>query len=298
MVKVGFLFPGQGSQFVGMGKSAYEVSPAAKEIFEKANQIMGFDIAKLCFEGPEEKLTLTKNSQPAIFITSMAVLNFIREKFPDLKPMVGLGLSLGEYTALVGLGSLSFEEGLKLVKIRGEAMEEATQETEGTMASVLGMEVEACQAVCDSVEGAWIANLNSPGQIVISGTIPGVTQAGEACKEKGARKVIPLKVSGAFHTPLMVGVQERLKEAVQNSNLKEPNGMFLPNFTASPESNVEQIRDFLLKQLTGTVKWSDSLQFVIKEGVTKFLEIGPGSVLKGLMKKIDKTAEVISVETK
>lgn len=295
--KIGYIFPGQGAQFVGMGKSVYDANSVSRQIFEKANEVLGFDLASLCFNGPEEELMRTKYSQPAIFTVSIAALECLQQNFPELKPSFSFGLSLGEYSALVAAGALSFEEGLKLVKVRGEAMEDAASNTEGTMASVLGMDYEVCKSTCDTLGGVWIANLNSPGQIVISGTVSGIDQAILILKEKGAKRVIPLKVGGAFHSELMVSAKERLESAVKEAKIIEPNCYFISNYTAALENSVEKIKKNLLQQLTGTVRWSESFAFAVGEGMTKYLEIGPGNVLKGLAKKIDRTAEVSSIET-
>lgn len=297
MVKVGFIFPGQGSQVVGMGQGVYETSAVAKDIFNKAKDILGYDLAKLCFEGPEEELMRTKFSQPAIFVTSIAVLEALKEKKPNIEPSVCLGLSLGEYTALVAAGALSFEDGLKLVKVRAEAMERAATQAGGAMASVIGSDDETCQSVCDGIDGVWVANLNSPGQTVISGTVEGVDAAMEAFQSKGVKRVIKLNVSGAFHSALMIPAKEELAAMVSTVPVAAPVVSLIQNFTASAETDPEQIKNNLLEQLTGTVRWSESFACAVQAGTQNFLELGAGTVLKGLARRIDKTATVTSVHT-
>ncbi|MBN1493765.1 MAG: ACP S-malonyltransferase, partial [Candidatus Omnitrophica bacterium] len=231
MVKTAFIFPGQGAQFVGMGKEVSNACASARTIFETANDILGYDCAALCFEGPEEQLMQTKFSQPAIFTTSIAVLEALKEKGKVAQPAVCFGLSLGEYTALVAAGAMTFEEGLRLVKIRAEAMDNAGKQAGGTMASIMGSTYEICKSVCDSIGNVWVANLNSPDQIVISGTVTAVQSAMHALQEKGAKRAIQLKVSGAFHSPLMAPARERLTAAVAKVALQAPQCMFIPNFT-------------------------------------------------------------------
>jgi len=297
MVKTGFLFPGQGAQSVGMGKEVCDQHESARTIFEQADAVLGYSISDVCFNGPEEELTKTKYSQPAILVTSLAILAALREKYPTLQPVVSLGLSLGEYTALVANGAMSFEDGLTLVQARAHAMEKAAAENAGTMASIIGSDYAVCKPVCDEIEGAWIANLNSSQQIVISGTQEGVAKAMQALQDKGAKRVIQLQVSGAFHSPLMVSAQDALKEAVMQTSMKEPQGLFIPNVTAEPNKNPEQIKEDLLAQLTGTVRWEESFKKATTCDVDLFLEIGPGAVLKGLARRIDKSVAVTSIQT-
>jgi len=275
----------------------YDTSAAAKKIYGQANDVLGYDLAKICFEGPEEDLTKTQYSQLAIFTTSIAVLEALREKVADIKPQACLGLSLGEYSALVAAGALSFTDGLALVQVRANAMEKAAAQSKGTMASIIGLDVSACSDVCDGIDGVSIANLNSPEQIVISGTIEGVEAAMKALSDKGAKRVIPLKVSGAFHSALMSPAQDELAAMLNDTTLTTPSTLFIPNVTAAPEDNTETIKHNLLKQLTGTVRWSESFQHVVQAGITSFLEVGPGNVLKGLARRIDRAADVVSIET-
>lgn len=297
MSNVAFIFPGQGAQFVGMGKSVYDASEKARAVFDAASTVLGYDCAALCFNGPEEKLTETKFSQPAIFTTSMAVLAVLKEHCPALVPAAVLGLSLGEYTALVAAGVLTFEEGILLVKKRAEAMDEVAREAGGSMASVIGSSYDVCKETTEAVGDVWVANLNSPQQIVISGTAAGVEKAMAQLKEKGVKRVIPLKVSGAFHSPLMMPARTQLNDAVQQVVFKGPATVFVPNVTAEPEPDAEKIKGYLLEQLTGTVQWSRSFEKIISRGITEFLEIGPGTVLKGLARKISSDAVVTSLHT-
>ena len=291
MARVGFLFPGQGAQFAGMGRDFYGQFPAAKAVFDRADQLLGYSLSKICFEGPEEELTRTLYAQPAIYVMSLAALAALKEKFLDIKPVFAAGLSLGEWTALAATGALAWEEGLKLVKVRAEAMEAAARKNAGTMASVLGLSLELCQEAAREA-GCEIANLNSPDQIVLSGSVEAVTKAVPLAEAKGAKKVIPLKVGGAFHSSLMQEAGDVLAKALAGVMLKKPCCTFVPNATAEPAADPGQIKDLLARQVTSSVRWVETMAGADKSGAGLFLEIGPGKVLKGLARKCGLRAAV------
>lgn len=297
MGKIAFVFPGQGSQVVGMGQSLAEKHPNVKAIFENADKKLNVDLSKLIFAGPQEELTLTYNAQPALLTTSIAVLEYFREF--GIQADYVAGHSLGEYTALVAAGALSFEEGVYLVRKRGEFMESAVPNGEGTMAAVLGLDRDRLAEVTNSVteEGfpVQLANLNCPGQIVISGTTKGVELAGAKAKEAGAKRVLPLVVSGPFHSSLMKPAAGQLKEELDQIDMKEANIPVIANVTAEPISAASEIKEKLIEQLYSPVLWEDSVAKMLELGVDTFIEIGPGKVLSGLVKKISKNAKTYSV---
>ncbi|CAJ1002172.1 ACP S-malonyltransferase [Brevibacillus aydinogluensis] len=297
MSKVAFVFPGQGSQFVGMGRSLAEQSAAAREVFERADEALGFSLSSLCFEGPEEELRLTVNTQPAILTTSVAVLAALREQRPDVVPDYVAGHSLGEYSALVAAESMEFADAVKVVRARGQFMEEAVPAGQGAMAAVLGMDRQALQDVCETVTASGHpvqpANMNGPGQIVISGTAEGVRLAGEQAKAAGAKRVLPLNVSGPFHSSLMQPAAERLKGVLANIDVKDARVPVVANVSARPETAAAAIVDNLVKQVAAPVLWEDSVRWMAEQGVTTFVEIGPGKVLAGLIKKIAPTGTTI-----
>lgn len=295
MVNYGFIFPGQGAQSVGMGKDYYDNSPAAKAIFDKADEVLGFSLSKLCFEGPEEDLRQTINAQVAIFTVSMAILAALKEKNPDINPVVNCGLSLGEYSALVSAGCMEFEDALKLVRKRGELMECAANDNPGSMVSVIGLDDEICVEVAKAAD-VDVANFNCPGQIVLSGLKENVQKAHDLAVEKGARKAVMLNVSGAFHSRLMQPAADGMKEVLADVALNVPEGKFIPNVTAENESDVDAIKDGLVKQVSGSVKWTQTMQLLHKEGIVDYLEVGPGKVLKGLARRVDRSLNVISLE--
>lgn len=288
MAKRAFLFPGQGSQLVGMGKDLYETYPEAKMVFDRAEDILEFPLKKLCFEGPEEELRQTRYTQPAIFVHSMAVDVLLKKK--GIEPRAAAGHSLGEYSALVSAGALSFEDGLRLVKIRGELMQRSGENNPGTMAAIVGMTAEQIEAVCrEAAEAGMVqpANFNSPGQIVISGSVAAVRRAMEIAKQKGARLVKELVVSGAFHSPLMGEALAGLVEALKTVTIKPAAIPVFSNVEAQPASQPDQIRRLLQQQLLSPVLWENILRNMIAAGYHQYYEVGPGKVLQGLLKRTD-----------
>jgi [acyl-carrier-protein] S-malonyltransferase len=292
MSKHAYVFPGQGSQFVGMGKEMYETSPMAKELFDSANHILGFSITELMFNGTDEDLKQTKVTQPAIFLHSV-----IRAKLlGDFKPDMVAGHSLGEFSALVANGTLSFEDGLRLVSQRALAMQEACEIQPSTMAAVLALDDAKVEEICKSIEGIVVpANYNCPGQLVISGSIEAVNAACEALKAAGAKRALVLPVGGAFHSPLMEPAREKLAAAIEQTHFSDPSCPVYQNVTAAAVTNKDEIRKNLVAQLTAPVRWTQSVQAMYADGATKFTEIGPGKVLQGLVKKIAPEAEAESI---
>lgn len=282
---IGYLFPGQGAQYVGMGKDLFENSSPAKTIFERADSLLNYSISRLCFEGPEEKLTRTLYAQPAIFVTSLAAHASLQEKFPEMAPSFTAGLSLGEFTALVAAGSLSFEEGLKLVHARADAMEKSAEKHPGTMASILGLTQLDCEIIAKEA-GCEVANLNAPDQIVLSGTEEAIEKACQSAESKGAKRAMRLKVGGAFHSSLMREAKENLENALAKAKIERPRCVFIPNAQATAVSDPAQIRLLLARQLMSPVRWVETMTRAGEQGVSFFLEIGPGKVLKGLARKI------------
>ncbi len=280
-----YVFPGQGAQFVGMGKELYEQSPLAKENKEKANEILGFRITDLMFEGTPEDLKQTKVTQPAVFLHSVISAFVLGE---DFKPDMVAGHSLGEFSALVAAGALSFEDGLKLVYARAMAMQKACEIEPSTMAAVLGLSDEDVEEVCDSITELVVvpANYNCPGQLVISGSIEGIDKACELLKEKGAKRALKLPVGGAFHSPLMQPASEELQAAINNTTFSNPVCPVYQNVNAYPQTEPEQIKQNLIAQLTAPVRWTQTVKNMVTEGAVEFIELGPGDVLKGLVKKI------------
>jgi [acyl-carrier-protein] S-malonyltransferase len=288
------MFAGQGAQVVGMGKDLAEAFPSAKAWFERANAVLNHDLTSICFTGPEPELTKTENAQPAIFLVSWVAFQLLKEKVPGLQFQATAGLSLGEFTALAASGSVSFENGLKLVRQRGRFMQEACEASKGTMAAVIGLDEAATREVCAEA-GVALANLNCPGQLVISGETEKILQACEFAKSKGARKALPLSVAGAYHSPLMSSAQPKLEAELKRVSLVSPTISVISNVTAQPHSGPDEIRARLIEQVTSSVRWEESMRFLLAQGFTRFIELGPGAALTGFMKRIDKDVQYLNV---
>jgi [acyl-carrier-protein] S-malonyltransferase len=285
-----YVFPGQGAQFTGMGKDLYDTYPAAKELFHQADAILGFEISKIMFEGTADQLKETKVTQPAIFIHSVILAKMMGA---DFTPDMVAGHSLGELSALTAVGALTFTDGLKIVSARALAMQAACEAQASTMAAIIGMADDVVEEVCESVDGVVVAaNYNCPGQLVISGAIPAVEKACEILKEKGAKRALLLPVGGAFHSPLMEPAREELAKAIQDTEFKKTMCPIYQNVAAFAVQDTDDIKTNLIYQLTAPVKWTQSIQQMIKDGATEFIEVGPGKALQGLIKKIDREAMV------
>ena len=289
-----YIFPGQGAQFPGMGKDLFDKSDKAKALFKSANKILGFDITKIMFEGDPEDLKQTKVTQPAIFLHSVILAKCLSNKF---KPDMVAGHSLGEFSALVANNTLNFESGLKLVAQRAVAMQKACEISEGTMAAVLGLENKIVESTCKEINGVVVAaNYNCPGQLVVSGEIEPIHKACELMKDKGARRALVLPVGGAFHSPLMEPAREELANAIENTKFKSPSCPIYQNVSAIAVSDVNTIKKNLIAQLTAPVKWTQSIESMIKDGATDFIEVGPGNVLQGLVRKINREKSTSSAK--
>ncbi|QHW30101.1 ACP S-malonyltransferase [Paenibacillus rhizovicinus] len=299
MGKTAFVFPGQGAQAVGMGQDIYEAFPASRAVIDAADEALGFKLSDIIFQGPEEQLKQTANTQPALLAVSIAFLEALKES--GLKADYAAGHSLGEYSALVAAGTLSFQDAIRTVRARGEFMEQAVPSGQGAMAAVLGAEREALAALCVSASAdagaVELANVNCPGQIVVSGTAAGVQAVVERGKEAGAKRVIPLEVSGPFHSSLMKPAAERLEGVLASVSMQDASIPVIANVTARPVTESGEIRKLLAEQVYSPVLWEDSVRCLIEQGVDTFVEIGSGTVLAGLIKKIDKTVKVISVNS-
>ncbi|MGG4393491.1 ACP S-malonyltransferase [Paenibacillus thiaminolyticus] len=299
MGKLAFVFPGQGSQEVGMGKDVYDAVPAAREAFETADRVLGFPLTEMIFEGPESDLKQTSNTQPALLATSWALYQALERH--GIRPDYVAGHSLGEYGALVAAGVLRFEDAIAIVRQRGQFMEQAVPIGQGAMAAVLGAERELLGALCDDISAAGtpveMANLNCPGQIVVSGSGEGIDAVVERGKEAGAKRVIPLEVSGPFHSAMMKPAAERLGEALRAIEMQDARIPVIANVTARPVTEAEQIRGLLVEQVFSPVLWEDSVRYLIDQGVDTFVEIGSGKVLSGLIKKIDRSVRIVSINS-
>ena len=296
-MKTALLFAGQGAQELGMGGDFRETSPTARRLFDSANELLEFDLASVCANGPEETLTETGNAQPAIYLVSWIALALLRERLPGFTFQATAGLSLGEITALAAAGAFSFEDGLRLVRQRGRFMQEACQATRGGMAAIIGLDETAIRLVCDAT-GVTLANLNCPGQVVISGAIDKIPAAVALAKLQGAKKAISLSVAGAYHSPLMADAQPKLARELAEIEFKTTRASVISNVTAQSHGDASQIRELLVAQLTSSVRWEDSIRHLLSTGFTRFIELGPGTALSGFMRRIDKTVPILNVNNR
>jgi [acyl-carrier-protein] S-malonyltransferase len=294
MSKTALLFAGQGAQVVGMGKDLAESFPSARTWFERANAALGYDLAGVCFQGPEPELTKTENAQPGIFLVSWVAFQLLKERLSNLEFQATGGLSLGEFTALTAAEAMSFEDGLKVVRQRGRFMQEACEATQGGMAAIIGLDENLTREVCAQT-GAVLANLNCPGQLVISGATDAIGRACELAKAKGARRALPLSVAGAYHSPLMASAQPKLQAELARVNLKSPSVTVISNVTAQPQESPESIRTRLVEQVTSSVRWEESMRYLLSQGFSRFIELGPGTALSGFLKRIDKNGQTLNV---
>jgi [acyl-carrier-protein] S-malonyltransferase len=292
MGKTALLFAGQGAQIVGMGKDLAAQFPSAKNWFDRANATLGYDLAKICFDGPETELTKTENAQPGIFLVSWICFELLKEKVPNLKFDATAGLSLGEFTALTAAGAMSFEDGLRVVRQRGKFMQEACDVTKGGMAAIIGLDEAPTREVCAEA-GVVLANLNCPGQLVISGEAEKISKAVELAKAKGAKRAIPLPVAGAYHSPLMASAQSKLQNELAKIKISAPTVPVISNVTAQPHGS--DISQRLVEQVCASVLWENSMRHLLSQGFTRFIELGPGTALSGFMKRIDKSAQMLNV---
>ncbi len=294
MSKTALLFAGQGAQVVGMGKDLAATFPAAKAWFDRANAALGYDLAAVCFNGPDAELTKTENAQPGIFLVSWVCFELLKERAPALKFEATAGLSLGEFTALTAAGAMSFEDGLRVVRQRGRFMQEACDATKGGMAAVIGLDEAPTREVCAEA-GVVLANLNCPGQLVISGDSEKILKAVDLAKAKGAKRAIPLPVAGAYHSPLMAGAQPKLATELAKAKISAPAVPVISNVTAQPHSTPDQISARMVEQVTSSVRWEASMRHLLAQGFTRFIELGPGAALTGFMKRIGTGVQMLNV---
>ena len=294
MSKTALLFAGQGAQAVGMGQDLAAAFPSARGWFDRANAALSYDLASICFNGPEPELTRTENAQPGIFLVSWVAFQLLKEQAPLLKFDATAGLSLGEFTALTAAGAMSFEDGLRVVRQRGRFMQEACEATRGGMAAVIGLDEAPTREVCAEA-GVVLANLNCPGQLVISGETDKITKAVELAKAKGAKRAIALPVAGAYHSPLMAGAQPKLQAELAKIKISPPAVPVISNVTGQPYGNAADISARLIEQVTSSVFWEKSMRHLLAQGFTRFIELGPGTALSGFMKRIDKGAQMLNV---
>jgi [acyl-carrier-protein] S-malonyltransferase len=294
MSKTALLFAGQGAQVVGMGKDLAEKFPSAKTWFDRANGALGYDLAGICFNGPEAELTKTEHAQPGIFLVSWVAFQLLKEQAPNLKFEATAGLSLGEFTALTAAGAMRFEDGLRVVRQRGRFMQEACDVTKGGMAAIIGLDEAPTREVCAEA-GVVLANLNCPGQLVISGEAEKIAKACELAKAKGAKRALPLTVAGAYHSPLMASAKPKLQDELARIKISAPSVPVLSNVTAQPHGDPTEISVRLVEQVTSSVLWENSMRNLLAQGFTRFIELGPGTALSGFMKRIDKTATMLNV---
>jgi [acyl-carrier-protein] S-malonyltransferase len=294
MSKTALMFAGQGAQVVGMGKDLAEAFPSAREWFNRANTALGYDLAAICFNGPDTELTKTENAQPGIFLVSWVAFQLLRERVPALKFEATAGLSLGEFTALAAAGVMTFDDSIRVVRQRGRFMQEACEATKGGMAAIIGLDEAPTREVCAEA-GMELANLNCPGQIVISGPADKMNAACELAKAKGAKRALPLNVAGAYHSALMASAQPKLREALAKVPIEIPMMPVISNVTAQPHAAPPDIHQRLVDQVTSSVRWEESMRYLLAQGFTRFIELGPGAALSGFMKRIDKTVQVLNV---
>ncbi len=295
MSKTALLFAGQGAQTVGMGLNFVQSSLTAKAWFDRANAALGYDLASVCLQGPEPELTKTEHAQPGIFLVSWVALELLKERVASFSFQAAAGLSLGEFTALTAAGAMSFEEGLHVVRQRGRFMQEACAATQGGMAAIIGLDEDATRAVCAQT-GVVLANFNCPGQLVISGPADKMAPACALAKAKGALRALPLTVAGAYHSPLMASAQPKLQAELACVTITPPSVPVIANVTARPHEGADAIRARLVEQVTSSVRWEESMRYLVGQGFTRFIELGPGRTLSGFMKRIDKAAQLFNVE--
>ncbi len=294
MSKTALLFAGQGAQFVGMGKDLAAAYPSARQWVERANVALGYNLGSICFAGPEPELTKTEHAQPGIFLVSWVATELLKERVGALSFQATAGLSLGEFTALTAAGVFSFEDGLRVVCKRGQFMQQACEASQGGMAAIIGLDEKVTRDVCAEA-GVVLANLNCPGQLVISGESSRIARACEVAKAKGARRALPLPVAGAYHSPLMASAQPKLEAELRGVDLGMASVEVISNVTARPHQEPDQTRKLLVEQVTSSVRWEESIRYLLGQGFTRFIELGPGTALTGFLKRIDKNAQALNV---